>query len=104
MITYQSKHKYWGPSFILSERKPHFHDKLNKDGYSQKGVYAGSEITVRIDILNNWITSCPNLVTLNATYEGMNYQRNYNCSFSDRGIQLICARFIRDIKNKKILR
>lgn len=102
MITWQNKRKYWGASFYLSEKKTHFHDKLNADGFSQRGVYAGAEITVRIDVYKNWITTEPEFVSLHATYQGHDYQRNYGCLFSERGLRLICARFIRDIKNKKI--
>ena len=103
MITYQAKRKYWYPAFYLSEQKPHYHDLLKQAGYSQRGYYAGAEITVRVDILKNWITTAPEIVTLNATYKGFDFQRSYGRMFSERGIALICARFIRDIKAKKIV-
>lgn len=102
MITHESKYRFWRTSLVMGEKKHFQHDKIKQEGYSQKGIYTGSEVTVTVDVLVNWITSQPNLVILNATHKGYNYQRNYGCTFSDHGLKLICARFVKDVLKGKI--
>ena len=102
-VIWEDKHKYYGrPGFYLSVKKTHYHDRLQAEGYTQSGYYTGSEITVIISVFRNWISSEPETVMLNTTYKGFDYQRNYNIISTERGIQLRCAIFIKDILNKKI--
>ena len=101
-ITYQKKQRFYGPTFRISAKRTFFHDLLKTEGFEQTGAYQGPEITVRFCIYHNWITSEPKLVILDCAYKGYDYQRNYNILFSERGIKLICAKFIKDIKAGKI--
>lgn len=102
MMTWENKRKFWRPNLTMSEKKQHFHDKLNASGFSQNGFYQGKNICVAVRVMSNWLTTDPNLVILTAPYKGYEYQRNYGCLFSDHGLKMICAKFIKDIEKGKI--
>jgi hypothetical protein len=105
-ITSQQIYKFFRPSFYLSQKKYWDRNPINgiEKSYYQRGHYQSKEITVLFYIDVNPFAKNREFVyfNINANYKGKCYSRNFNQLYSERGIQLVCAKFIRDILQNKI--
>ena len=100
MLIKQTKIRWQLASITL--QKPHMPDPKKPEQYFQEGIYKNGYGTVNLYIC----TQSPQykdyyITTLTFFHGGSVYDRYYNCTFSERGLMLICARFIKDVVSGK---
>lgn len=93
-------------SFItVKENEWKRHD--GSTGWECSGYYWGKTRCVKIYCTGPYIQVYYYTTRIELRIDGIEYERTYRKKFSERGLQLICARLIRDTeklhrKNKKI--
>lgn len=91
---------------LRMDKENHYNDG---NGMYQWGCYSNGLGTVKIYVdTRTYLSSDPSkpqyVTTLDYYHDGYNYTRRYDCTFSDRGLMMISAKFIKDVLTNKFQR
>lgn len=89
--------KSYYPTFIFEKT----YDPTDKKVWWARGAYINMNGNAVSFYMQPAYGNIGDSTTLFFTHDGKDYRRNYDKTFSEHGLKLICAKLIRDVLNEK---